>query len=93
MIASICLPVNHQTSLKGVLCIDQSLEELLSELLFRQSGGSSYYFMVDIYTRVLDHPMVQNPTEITDHPKFTFLRTLEIGDKDKIDYMVEKIIK
>ena len=89
LIASICLPVSYQGDLKGVLCIDQTFGELLSELTYFQVGESSYSFMVDEHTRVLEHPNVENPTFVTNTPRFTYLKTLETGDN--IDVMIDSI--
>ena len=91
LIASICLPVRIQDVLKGVVCVDQSFGELLSELTFFQIGESSYSFMVDHTTRVLQHPYMENPTFVTNTPAFTYLDSLEVGNG--VDSMIQDILK
>ena len=90
-----CVPVNVGTKLKGVICMDEPVTELLSELSGIQLYHNSYSFMVDIDSRVLSHPNAHIENEINNHPKFTFLRTLEIDNYggQSIDEMVTCIIK
>lgn len=84
-----CQSVTTGTTLRGVVCVDQSLEELVSDLEYLQLGESSYSFIVDTSTRVIYHPYNQNPSTVMDAPRFAYLDTLEVGSG--VDTMLEQI--
>lgn len=76
VITSLCKPVRAPT-LKGVTCIDISITDLLEDVEFFRAGLASYAFLVDDKNRVLIHPLIPRPVDVTDDPAYVPLKELE----------------
>ena len=72
-----CLPVSYEGELKGVACMEISVEDMLSEITYFQEVERAYGFVVDGHARVLTHPLFSQPQEITNNPYFTNIQSLE----------------
>ena len=77
ILVSGCLPVFHQSQLKGVACIDRTVSDLLSDVTYFNKGELNYAFVLDGEARVLTHPLLPRPQTIRDDPVFTRLTSLE----------------
>ena len=91
IIFSICTPVTHNNNLKGVICIDESYDKIFASLNFYKQGQISYPFLLDTTTKIILHPKVPIAQEITNHPAFTYLSTLETGAN--IEEMIASILR
>ncbi|KAK2181048.1 hypothetical protein NP493_412g01003 [Ridgeia piscesae] len=77
VLVSGCLPVYHKAQLKGVVCIDRSASDLLSDVTYFNKGELNYAFVLDGEARVLTHPLLPRPQTIRDEPLFIRLTSLE----------------
>ncbi|KAK2181045.1 hypothetical protein NP493_412g00022 [Ridgeia piscesae] len=77
VVVSGCLPVHHYSQLKGVVCIDRSVSDLLSDVTYFNKGELNYAFVLDGEARVLTHPLLPRPQTIRDDPLFIRLTSLE----------------
>ena len=77
LLVSGCLPVYHDRQLKGVVCIDRTVSDLLSDVTYFNKGELNYAFVIDSQGRVLTHPMLPRPQTIRDDPLFIQLPSLE----------------
>jgi len=55
---SLCVPVVLQSKLRGVTCVDVTMDALFSEVQYFQQSSSSYAFLMDGYGRLLIHPLL-----------------------------------
>ena len=88
---SICTLVKYEGQLKGVICIDEAFNEILATLNYYQQGQISYPILLDETTKIIQHPKVPHATEVTYHPTFTYLQTLETGSG--VDDMISSILR
>ena len=72
-----CLPVTSFDTLQGVTCMDLDVDDMLSDIGYFREGSSSYAFIIDSSARVLTHPLLLSPSEITNNPYFIYLDSLE----------------
>ena len=77
VVISGCLPVYHKSQLKGVVCIDRTVSDLLSDVTYFNKGELNYAFVLDGEARVLTHPLLPRPQTIRDDPLFIRLTSLE----------------
>ncbi|KAI0210270.1 VWFA and cache domain-containing protein 1 [Lamellibrachia satsuma] len=77
VVISGCLPVFYDSQLKGVVCIDRTVSDLLSDVTYFNKGELNYAFVIDGQARVLTHPMLPRPRTIRDDPLFIRLPSLE----------------
>ena len=61
--------------------MDQLVDDILSDVTYFRKSGLSYAFVIDADSRVLSHPLLSNPTHVTNDPNFIKLESLEIGDE------------
>ena len=83
--------MTRDSTLKGVMCIDGSYDELLATLNLYKQGQTSYPFLFDITTKIIQHPKVPVPNVITYHPTFAYLSTIETGPN--IEVMLSSIYR
>ena len=88
---SICLQVVVQDELKGIACMDQPLEDIVSEIEYYRKGELSYGFIIDAQTRLMTHPLLPNPKDVLSNVAYTYLATLESGSK--LDELIGKMIR
>ena len=96
LVLSLCLPVTDSgDGLKGVACMDLAIDDLLSDITYFREGETSYAFIIDENGRVLTHPLLPNPSEITNNPLFIYITALEtVSSIDSIrDSMVRYVNK
>ena len=91
IVVSICTAVEYDLRLQGVICIDESYKQVLATLNYYQQGQISYPFLLDTTTKIIQHPKIAIATEVTNHPNFTYLQTIETGDN--VDTMITTILK
>ena len=60
--------------------MDQLVDDILSDVTYFRKGGLSYAFVIDADSRVLSHPLLSNPADVTNDPTFIKLDSLEIGN-------------
>ena len=85
---SMCVQI-VKMDLKGVLCVDQPLEDIVSHIAYYRKGEMSYGFIIDGQTRVLTHPLLPYPNDVRSNAKYTFIDSLEKGT----DELVQKMIR
>ncbi len=90
-----CLPVRvvegGDTTLKGVTCVDVTLEELFKDVTYFQEGSLSYAFIMDSRTRLLVHPLLPRPLDVEDDPIFLYLSDLE--QSTEVEEIVQDMIR
>ena len=77
--------------MKGVICIDESYDKTFASVDVYKQGQISYPFILDETTKIILHPKVPIAQEITNHPTFTYLSTLETGPN--IEKMIARILR
>jgi len=90
IITSGCLPVHHNAQLKGVVCIDRTVSDLLSDVTYFSKSELNYAFVLDGEARVLTHPLLPRPQTIHDQPLFIRLTSLERSPQTR-DVMISMI--
>ncbi|CAH1780663.1 unnamed protein product, partial [Owenia fusiformis] len=77
LVTSICLPVFYNANLKGVACVDITMEDLLADVIYFRTGEKSYAFIIDKTGRTMMHPLLPKPYSISDAPIFVPIESLE----------------
>jgi hypothetical protein len=75
---SLCVPVSLHGSLRGVTCVDVTVDTLFSEIQYFQQTSSTYAFLIDGYGRLLIHPLLPQPQ--------TFSAEAPLADLTDIEY-------
>ena len=86
---SICDTVRYDDSLKGVVCLDVRIADILGDIEYSQPGEYSYSFLIDSTGRTLIHPLMPSPFDVADDPILIDISTLEraSGAKSVIESM------
>ncbi|XP_077862056.1 VWFA and cache domain-containing protein 1-like [Saccoglossus kowalevskii] len=81
LMTTVALPVKYDGQLKGVVGVDITLDDLLSDVTFFKEGDLSYAFIYESGTkaegRTLMHPLAPAPIRIQDDPVFVHIWSLE----------------
>lgn len=79
LITSLCIPVDKISSneLRGVICTDVNVGELLRDVEFFSDDKYSYAFIIDGTGRVLMHPLLPNAAFVTMTPVLVDVSVLE----------------
>ena len=62
-VVSCCIPVVNDNKVVGVVCLAISLEDFLSNIKYRITGGSSYMFLITTAGNIIYHPRLPQNTE------------------------------
>lgn len=90
LLISMCLPVAYKKKLKGVACVDLSMNYIMQDFTYFQESEATYAFIINDQTRVMSHPLLQPPAEISNNPNFIFLSTLEPTLSDEMIAEINK---
>ncbi|XP_070571547.1 VWFA and cache domain-containing protein 1-like isoform X2 [Ptychodera flava] len=79
------MPVKHGGELRGVVCIDITLDDLLGDISYFKEGERTYAFLYEVNSkatgRTLLHPLLPAPVNIEDDPVYVHVTTLERDEK------------
>jgi hypothetical protein len=78
LIMSLCVPVVAGSTVRGVTCVDVTMDTLFSEIQYFQQTSSTYSFLIDGYGRLLIHPLLQQPQ--------TFSMEAPLADLTDVEY-------
>ena len=84
---SICLPVSVGGQLRGVTCVDVTIDALFSEVSYFQQESSSYSFLMDDYGRLLLHPYLPTPGVFSENSVFPDIRNIENDYGNSVELM------
>ncbi len=76
LVTSACLPVYHEGKLVGVVCVDLTMTDLLSDAYLKE-GELSYAFLIDGQARLLMHPLLPQPYAVEEDPIYINMPALE----------------
>ena len=86
-----CLPINQQNQLKGVVCVDIALDDLFSEISYFRQGASSYAFLMNRYRQLLVHPLIPPPSTATQDPILVDIKYIEYDHNGLIDALAQEM--
>jgi hypothetical protein len=78
LVMSLCVPVVLHSTLRGVTCVDVTVDTLFSEIQYFQQTSSTYAFLIDGYGQLLVHPLLPQPQ--------TFSMEAPLADLTDIEY-------
>ncbi len=76
MIVSAALPVYTSNTLRGVVGVDLTIEDLVADAAFFDAGEFSFAFVIDSEGRTIMHPLLPPPNG---NPVFVDIALLEPG--------------
>ncbi|CAH1782873.1 unnamed protein product, partial [Owenia fusiformis] len=77
LVTSICLPVHHKGTIKGVACVDMTMTDLLTDITYFNDGDQAYAFMIDNKGRTIVHPSLPRPFVMKNDILFVPISNLE----------------
>ncbi|XP_077994597.1 VWFA and cache domain-containing protein 1-like [Glandiceps talaboti] len=81
LVTTVALPVLQGSTLKGVVGVDISLQDLFADITYFREGQSTYSFIYEINRksngRTLSHPLLPAPNTIEQDPAFVHITSLE----------------
>ena len=80
--------IDFAGELVGVVGLDLALHQLFADATyFRAAGEAAFVFLLDLTGRVVMHPLLPNPTTVTDNPVITGVAAFERSEE------VQKFLK
>ena len=73
----LCLQVRKQQQLDGVVCIDLTIEEYFDGAPYYSDQDTSYAIVINSDLNTLVHPLLLEPTDITEGLSFVNITSLE----------------
>ncbi|XP_014676321.1 PREDICTED: VWFA and cache domain-containing protein 1-like [Priapulus caudatus] len=77
VVTTVSLPLILEGQLKGVVGIDITMADLLSDVLYLSADALSYPFVIDNRGRVMMHPLLPSPVGAYEDPIFVDIRDVE----------------
>jgi len=92
---SLCMPVvvAQSITLRGVACVDVTIDTLFSEVQYFQQSLTSYAFLIDGYGRLLLHPLLPQPQTLTQDVQLFDIAAIEYNSEDGVTELKNRMLK